>query len=94
MCVFVEAIYFLRNLIVILPYSFLSNLIQSLVSGSKTLTRIKGKVIASGSYPNIQSWLEGQGKEPLETPSGDIISFFDNIGKYIIKNYRVLSKKE
>ena len=41
-CVVVEAIYFLRNLNVILPYSFLSNLIQSLVSGSKSVTRING----------------------------------------------------
>ena len=72
-CVVVEAIYFLRNLNVILPYSFLSNLIQSLVSGSKTVTRINGKVIPSGSYPTIQSWLEEQGKETLKTPSGDMI---------------------
>ena len=92
-CVVVEAIYFLRNLNVILPYAFLSNLIQSLVSGSKTVTRINRKVIPSGRYPTIQTWLEEQGKEPLETPSGDIISFFDNIGKYVIKNYCVWSKK-
>ena len=92
-CVVVEAKYFLRNLNVILPYSFLLNLIQSLVSGSKTVTRINGKIIPSGSCPNIQSRLEEQGKEPLETPSGDIILFFDNIGKYIIINYRVWSKK-
>ena len=72
-CVVVEAIYCLRNLNVILPYSFLSNLIRSLVSGSKTVTRINGKVIPSGSYPTIQSWLEEQGKETLKTPSGDMI---------------------
>ena len=53
--VVVEAIYFLRNLNVILPYSFLSNLIQSLVSGSNTVTRINSKVIPSGIYPTIQS---------------------------------------
>ena len=53
-CVVVEAIYFLRNLNDILPYSFLWNLIQSLVSGSKTVTMINGKVIPSGSYPTIQ----------------------------------------
>ena len=85
----VETIYFLCNLNVILPYSFLSDLIQSLVSGLKTVTRINSKFIPSCSYPTIQLWLEEQGKEPLETPSGDIISFFDNIGKYIIKNYCV-----
>ena len=41
----------------------------------------------------IQSWLEEQGKEPLKTQSRDIISFFGNIEKYIIKNYCVWSKK-
>ena len=61
-CVVVETIYFLRNLNVILPFSFLSNLIQSLVSGLKTVTRINSKVIPSGSYLTIQSWLEEQGK--------------------------------
>ena len=92
-CVVVEAIYCLRNLNVILPYSFLSNLIQSLVSGSKTVTRINGKVIPSGSYSTIQSWFEEQGKEPLKTPSEDMISFFDNNGKHIIKNYRLVKKE-
>ena len=92
-CVVVEAIYFLHNLNVTLPYSFLSNLIQSLISGSKTVTRVNSKVIPSGSYPTIQSWLEEKGKEPLESPSGDINTFFDNIRKYIIKNYHVWSKK-
>ena len=61
-CVVVETTYFLRNLNVILPFSFLSNLIQSLVSGLKTVTRINSKVIPSGSYLTIQSWLEEQGK--------------------------------
>ena len=38
-------------------------------------------------------WLEEQVNEPLESPSGDLVTFFDNIGKYIISNYRVKSKK-
>ena len=54
---------------------------------------MNGKLHTSGSYPTIQSWLEEQDNEPLESPPGDLITFFDDIGKYIINNYRVRSKK-
>ena len=54
---------------------------------------MNGKLHNSGSYPTIQSWLEEQDNEPLESPPGDLITFFDNIGKYTINNYRVRSKK-
>ena len=92
-CMSVESIYHFRNLNVILPYLFLSNLLQSVVSGSKTVSAVNGMLHPSGSYPTIQSWLEEQGKELLESPPGDLVTFFDNIGKYIINNYRVRSKK-
>ena len=92
-CVSIESIYHLRTLNVILPYLFLSNLLQSVVSGSKTVSAVNGKLYPSGSYPTIQSWLEEQGKELLESPPGDLVTFFDNIGKYIINNCRVRSKK-
>ena len=66
-CVSIESIYHLRTLnLFYLPYSFLSNLLQSIVSGSKTVSAVNGKLHPGGSYPTIQSWLEAQGKEPLE----------------------------
>ena len=54
---------------------------------------MNGKLHPGGSYPTIQSRLEEQCNEPLESPTGDLIPFFDNIGKYILNNYRIRSKK-
>ena len=54
---------------------------------------MNGKLHPGGSYPAIQSRLEEQCNEPLESPTGDLIPFFDNIGKYILNNYRIRSKK-
>ena len=34
-----------------------------------------------------------QGSEPLKLPDGDLVTFFDNIGHYVIQNYRVWTKK-
>ena len=34
-----------------------------------------------------------QGSEPWKSPNGDLVTFFDNIGHYIIQNYRVWTKK-
>ena len=47
-------------------------------------------VIVHISYFN---WLYDQGSEKLVCPQGDLITFFDNIGRYVIKNYRVHSAK-
>ena len=74
---------------IILPYSFLINLEQSLVSGSKTVTAVNGKISPGDSYTSVQKWLNEQGNEPLKLPDGDLVTFFDNIGRYVIQNYRV-----
>ena len=92
-CSIIESIYFLRNFNIILPYSFLMNLEQFLVSGSKTVTAVNGKISVGGSYTSVQKWLNEQGSEPLKSPDGDLVTFFDNIGRYIIQNYRVWTKK-
>ena len=89
----VEMIYFLRNFNLVLPHCFLINLIQSFVSGSKTVSTLNGKVTPSCGYTTYKKWLDVQGKDEVKCPEGDIITYYDNIGKYIIKNYRVLSSK-
>ena len=88
-CSIIESIYFLRNFNIVLPYSFLINLEQSLVSGSKTVTAVNGKISPGDSYTSVQKWLNEQGNEPLKLPDGDLVTFFDNIGRYVIQNYRV-----
>lgn len=52
---------------VIPPFSFLSNLLQSLISHPKTASAINGKLHPDGSYSTIQLQLEEQSNEPLES---------------------------
>ena len=89
----VEMIYYLRNLNLVLPHLFLVNLIQSFVSGSKTVSTLNGKISPSCGYTTYKTWLNDQGSAELECPKGDVITYFDNIGKYITRSYRVLSEK-
>ena len=72
---------------------FLINFEQSLVSISKTVTAVNGKISAGGSYTSVQKWLNEQGSEPLKLFDGILVTFFDNMGPYVIQNYRVWTKK-
>ena len=92
-CSIIESICFLKNFHIILPYSFLINLEQSLVSESKTVTAVNGKISAKGSYTSVQKWLNKHGSEPLKSPDGNFVTFFNNIEHYVIQNYRVWTKK-
>ena len=72
---------------------FVINFEQSLVSISKTVTAVNGKISAGGSYTSVQKWLNEQGSEPLKLFDNILVTFFDNIGPYVIQNYRVWTKK-
>ena len=85
----IELCYYLRNLQLVLPHSFLANLVQSCISGSKSVSVINGKTSPGGSYQTYKNWLAIKGSTPLPCKTGVIDIFFDNIGKYIVKNYRV-----
>ena len=89
----VEVIYFIRNLNLVLPHCFLLNLMQSFVSGSKTVSSLNGKISPSGGYTTYKKWLEEKGNQMLTSPDEDVVTYFDNIGKYVIKAYRVATKK-
>ena len=88
-----ENIYGLENFNWVLPISFSSNFIQSVISGSKTVTEMNGKLSPGGGYSTFLKWFTENGKIPLESPSGDIVTFFDNIGKYIYKLYQISKNK-
>ena len=90
----VEMIYLLRNQNVILPHCFMMNLVQSFISGSKIVSTINGKSTPCASYTTYKKWICDRGLKPNVCPKGDVITFFDNMGKYIIKDYRVLSTKK
>ena len=89
----VEQVYYLRNLNLILPLSFTANLIQSCISGSKAVSLVNGKTSPGGSYTSYKDWITKEGSKQLATLPGTIEYWFDNIGKYIIKNYRVNAEK-
>ena len=89
----VENIYHMRHFNWVLPCSFVSNLIQSVTSGSKLVTVVNGKMQPAGSYTTYLEWLNREGAEHLTCPKGDIDTFIDNIGRYIVKSYRVSVEK-
>ena len=89
----VEMIYFIRNLNLVLPHCFIINLLQSFVSGSKKVSTLNGKVTLGAGYTTYKTWLVSFGSNKIQCPAEDVVTYFDNIGKYIIKNYRVTSQK-
>lgn len=59
--------------------------------GSKTVSMLNGKVSPSCGYTSYKNLLAFQGADELKTPTGDIITGFDNLGKYVNKKYLVNS---
>ena len=66
----IESIYHLRNLNVVLPYSFLYNLVQFYTSGSKIVPAINGKVTPGGSYYTVHRWMSKRAENRLICPEG------------------------
>ena len=87
----IEMCYNLRNMNLVLPNSFLANLVQSCISGSKSVSVVNGKITPGGGYTTYRNWIQLQGEKMLTCMKGTLDIFFDNIGKYIIKSYRVSS---
>ena len=85
----IEQIYYLRHHNIVLPHSFISNLIQFYTSGSKVVPALNRKVRPSGSYPTLGNWMSEHGKSKLVAPDGDLEMYFDSIIRYHIKGYHV-----
>ena len=88
-----ESIYHIKNRNLVLPHTFISNLIQTVTSGSRTVTDINAKISPAASDPTYRRWFYNQGLEELTKPSGNIDVYVDNIGKYVEKSYRVNAQK-
>ena len=56
-----ESIYHLKNRNLVLPHAFMSNLIQTVTSGSRTVTDINGKILPGASDPTYRTWFYNQG---------------------------------
>ena len=54
---------------------------------------LNGKLSPGGGYTTYLNWIKAIGSEKLSCPLGDLITYIDNIGRYIIKNYRVTKNK-
>ena len=66
----IESIYHLRNSNIVLPHSFLSNLVQFYTSGSKVVPVINGKLTPAGSYFTVHNWMSKRAEHPLSCPEG------------------------
>jgi len=89
----IEMLYYLRNFNLVLPCSFMSNLVQSCISGSKSVSVVNGKTSPGSGYSTYRKWLEIQGSKQLHCQTGVLDIFIDNIGKYIRKSYRISTHK-
>ena len=90
--VIVEAIYHLKNTNLILPQCFLTNLVETFISGLKIVTAINGKILSGAIDTNYRKWVNENGRE--KTESVIVIWMFMLItGKYIVKKYRVHSER-
>ena len=69
----IECLYYLRNFQVILPLSFICNVIQFYTYGSKTMSVTNGKISPGGSYLIVHNWLADRGKKLLVCPTGKLI---------------------
>ena len=93
LAVIVEAIYHLKNTNLIRPHCFLTNLVKTFISGSKTVTAINGKILPGASDTSYRKWVNENGRETNGVPYCDLDVYVDNIGKYIVKKYRVHSER-
>ena len=77
----------------VLPHCYLGNLVQSRISGSESVSVANGKTSPGRGYRALRSWLEFHETEPLQYEKLTIDIFFENIGKYIIKNPGISNEK-
>ena len=88
----VEMIYLTYNLNLVLPHCFLINMLQNFVSDYKKGATLNGKVTPGAGYTTYKDWLVNFGNNKIQCPAEDVVTY-DNIDKYVIKNYRVTSQK-
>ena len=74
----------------VLPLSFLCNLIQTIISGSKMVPKVNGKISASGGYSTLLVWLKETGSNVLKCPLDDLDTYIDNIGNFSVNSFPFL----
>ena len=79
LAVIIEAIYHLENNNLILLHCFLANLVETFISGLKTVTAINGKILPSANDTTYRKWLNENGKEKYVVPNCDLDKFIVNV---------------
>ena len=80
-----EKCYHLDNLNLVFSHWFLPNLVQSWFRDQKILCSQWQNV----SRRWIHHWIQLQESYHIECMGGSLEFFFDNTGKYVVKNYRI-----
>ena len=57
------------------------------------MTAINGKILPGASDTSYRKWVNENGREKNGVPYCDLDVYVDNIGKYIVKKYRVHSER-
>ena len=55
-----------------LPFSFLSNIIQTFITGSKLVLTNNGKLTGGAKDSTYQTWLSTNAADPRKTPLDDL----------------------
>ena len=71
----------------------ITNLAETFISGSKTVTAIIGKILPGASDTNYRKWVNENGREKNRVPYCDLDVYVDNTDKYIVKKYRAHSER-
>ena len=93
LAVIVKALYQIKDSNLNLPYCLLTNLVETSISGFKTVTAISSKILPGASDTSYRKWMNENGREKRGTLSCDLDVYVDNTGKFIIKRYIVHSDR-
>ena len=82
MAMLIENLYGIHGRCLVLPLSFLINLVITKLSKCKLTSNILGRLSPGGTYQHIFNWVKEVTESPLLTvPSGDVKYMFDNSQK-------------
>ena len=70
--VMIESIYHLRKRNLVLPFSFLLNIIQTFITGSKLVLTNNGMLPGGAKDTTYQTWLNANAVDPRKTPLDDL----------------------
>ena len=79
----IEQVYYLRDNRLVLPLSFLQNLMAHIKTSSREAVDMHAVVTPAGSYNHNRNWLSEQEVEPEQFLAMDVVYVFDNEQKFV-----------